>query len=687
MKSKLYQLSQENFETILAYYTITKEKAQKYYDIIIKYKEYTNNYCSNIKELFNYDENILNLKNDLKDYEIITIDYRFNPKNKSSNTINLSNTNFNNLKVEKKINISPIQHNIDKINKFFNLNIQSFQLYVDTIQTSLLQLNQNIEESQIEINNIKNDYYKEKQIFFQKYSEFDALNKKLTLEYTEGERQLIEYSLKKKSLNNEKRKENFLNDINLKIIDKVKNEKTILKKYKSFDNFGKNFNNSTKQKINEIKTKTSSLFHQFEMCLNNILTFYRKSFLIPINQIINQEKEINDKNKFDNLLENNIKEINEQIYNINFDEYKIKVLENNLVNKEEIYEERKSINDALKDFSFDLNDEQREILEEDDVYFIMKKMKNFKHVNKYKYDLNIEEKKLELKNKIDKLTTYSNKKKGIYEISENDWTMIDKFDLNENNKLNNINKIDLIEDKDKNENNNENINKNDINNNLENKVKKDNIKNKINDSLEPATQEDVNYILQEMNIKEYRIYFLTKINNFRAKGAFKMPLKTFNFIVQIFREISKYLIIDNNKENNEINIDMDSTKFLIILSQTFFCMKDDKKVYIQNDLKDEKVFHSIEFWFKMIKISIEKEILISKKNDESIGKEDVEDDIIKRRNSIAFAQIIPQISGMNGFGLNQEEIKKVVIPLINEFNVSPENKEIIINLIDNPNLI
>ena len=687
MKSKLYQLSQENFETILAYYTITKEKAQKYYDIIIKYKEYTNNYCSNIKELFNYDENILNLKNDLKDYEIITIDYRFNPKNKSSNTINLSNTNFNNLKVEKKINISPIQHNIDKINKFFNLNIQSFQLYVDTIQTSLLQLNQNIEESQIEINNIKNDYYKEKQIFFQKYSEFDALNKKLTLEYTEGERQLIEYSLKKKSLNNEKRKENFLNDINLKIIDKVKNEKTILKKYKSFDNFGKNFNNSTKQKINEIKTKTSSLFHQFEMCLNNILTFYRKSFLIPINQIINQEKEINDKNKFDNLLENNIKEINEQIYNINFDEYKIKVLENNLVNKEEIYEERKSINDALKDFSFDLNDEQREILEEDDVYFIMKKMKNFKHVNKYKYDLNIEEKKLELKNKIDKLTTYSNKKKGIYDISENDWTMIDKFDLNENNKLNNINKIDLIEDKDKNENNNENINKNDINNNLENKVKKDNIKNKINDSLEPATQEDVNYILQEMNIKEYRIYFLTKINNFRAKGAFKMPLKTFNFIVQIFREISKYLIIDNNKENNEINIDMDSTKFLIILSQTFFCMKDDKKVYIQNDLKDEKVFHSIEFWFKMIKISIEKEILISKKNDESIGKEDVEDDIIKRRNSIAFAQIIPQISGMNGFGLNQEEIKKVVIPLINEFNVSPENKEIIINLIDNPNLI
>ena len=75
------------------------------------------------------------------------------------------------------------------------------------------------------------------------------------------------------------------------------------------------------------------------------------------------------------------------------------------------------------------------------------------------------------------------------------------------------------------------------------------------------------------------------------------------------------------------------------------------------------------------------------KNDKSIGKKDNEEDIIKRRNTIAFAQIIPQLSGMKGFGLNIEEMKKVVIPLLDEFNVSQENKEIILNTLDSPNLI
>ena len=692
MKSKLYQLSQENFETILAYYKLTKEKSQKYYDYFIKYKEYTNNYCTNIKQLFNNDENISNINNDINDYENITIDYRFNPNNNSNNIINLSNTNVNNLKAIKKINISPIQHNINKINKFFNLNIQSLQLFVDTIHTSLEQLKQNIDESQIEINNIKNNYFREKQTFFQKFSEFDELNKKLRMEYVEGERQLIEYSLKKKSLKNEKEKEeNFLNDINLKIIDKVKNEKNILKKYKSFNNFGKNFNDSTKQKINEIKSKTSILFQKFEMCLNNILNFYKKSFLIPINQIINQEKEINDKNEFDNLLKNNIKEINEQIYNINFDEYKIKILDDNEVSKDEVYEERKIINDTLKDFSFELTEEQKEMLEEDDIYFIMKKMKNFKHVNKYKYDLNIEEEKLNLKHRIDKLTTYANKRKKTYDFSANNSKILEEMDRDKNIKSNNIiniNKINSIKNKKQNENNINNVNENNINNNLENKIEKNNIENNINDLIEPATQEDVNYICKEMNIKEYRLYFLSKINNFRAKGAFNIPLKTFNFLVQIFKEISKYLIVDNNKEDDkEINIDMDTAKLMIILSQTFYCMKGDKKVYIQNDLNTEKVFHSIEFWSKIIKINIEKEILNCMKNDKFIGKKDNEEDIIKRRNTIAFAQIIPQLSGMKGFGLNIEEMKKVVIPLLDEFNVSQENKEIILNTIDSPNLI
>lgn len=116
-------------------------------------------------------------------------------------------------------------------------------------------------------------------------------------------------------------------------------------------------------------------------------------------------------------------------------------------------------------------------------------------------------------------------------------------------------------------------------------------------------------------------------------------------------------------------------------------MKDGKKVYIQNEINTEKVFHYIEFWYNIIKINIEKEIESCLKNDKKIGKEDDEISIIQRRDSIGFAQIIPQLSGMHGFGLKIEEIKKIVLPLIEEYNLSKENKETIMKIVENPNLL
>ena len=70
-----------------------------------------------------------------------------------------------------------------------------------------------------------------------------------------------------------------------------------------------------------------ALFKQFELSINNLLIFYKKSFLLPINQIASQEKEIVDINEFDNLLKNNIKEVDAQTYQLNFDKYNLKVLQ------------------------------------------------------------------------------------------------------------------------------------------------------------------------------------------------------------------------------------------------------------------------------------------------------------------------------------------------------------------------
>ena len=655
MKSKLYRISQENFDTILAYYNIIKEKAEKYYDYIKKYKEFTQSYFLNIKELLNKEENISDLNKNLNQYETITID--FNDKTTNSKNNLLNNGISNNSKIIKDINILPIQHNIDKINKFFNYQIQSLQLFVNSIETPLNQLHHIIDESQLQINNIKSEYLTEKQNFSQKFYEFDSLNKKLKKECLEGEKKLIEYSISKKLINSQDVdiETDLENEANLKIIDIKKNQKIILEKFKNFGNFGKIFNDISNEKLNELKLKTSILYQAFEKCLNYLLIFYKKSFLLPINQITNQEKELNDKNLFDDLLKNNIKEIDEKIYNINFDEYQIRIINKKNEEKDDIYYENENINENLKEY--EIIDEEKRQLNEEDIFFIVKKMYNINFVNKKNYIINIEKEKLKLKDLITKLTSYSKKnKKNSIDINKK------KLDMNNNI----IKNIDLI-------------NENSVNNKKKLKDTNNNYNN--TNTSEEITQEEVNYLCKSMKNKEYRIFILKKINNFRVLGAFKMPLDTFNFFIQIFKEISKYFYIDENK------LDLQIINLTIILTQTFYCLKNEQRVYIQNELNSEEIFHSEEFWKKVIKYNIEDEIEACKKNEKQIGKIENEKSIRARRNSISFAQLVPQISGMLGFGLSKEKVKQIVLPFIDEFNINDKNKKIILKVIEDPNNI
>ena len=95
METNLYKISQENFYTLLAYYRIIKKESKKYYDYIMKYKEFTKDYYLNLKQLFSEEENIFNLQSELNENVTITIDYSSKvPTNKN----NLSYSANNNLK-------------------------------------------------------------------------------------------------------------------------------------------------------------------------------------------------------------------------------------------------------------------------------------------------------------------------------------------------------------------------------------------------------------------------------------------------------------------------------------------------------------------------------------------------------------------------------------------------------------
>ena len=236
MKTKLYELTEENIYTLLSYYELIKEKSEKYYSNITKFNKLTSNYCTSIKNIFNIDEEYLDSDNNIN-YEI----NQTNQTKKFGNTLYVDIVISNNKTIRKKMDISPIENNLTKINKLFKNYINCLGLFIKSTDNLLLSINQNIEKTKRKINNLKNNYSLKKQNFFQKYSEYEELNKKLNMKYFEQEKNLVQYALKIKSLEEEEKESNE-NDINLKIFDSMKYQVEIEQHFKKLGKFGKNFN-------------------------------------------------------------------------------------------------------------------------------------------------------------------------------------------------------------------------------------------------------------------------------------------------------------------------------------------------------------------------------------------------------------------------------------------------------------
>ena len=183
--------------------------------------------------------------------------------------------------------------------------------------------------------------------------------------------------------------------------------------------------------------------------------------------------------------------------------------------------------------------------------------------------------------------------------------------------------------------------------------------------LTPITDEEVKLLESGLKKKEYRIIFLQRLNNYRALGVLDMPQKEFEIIGNFFKIIADY--IDEDK-------DVDSTRFLIILSQTFYLLKDENnkkdKKYLQVFIKGHKFFSDKKFWKEYIENSIKGEI---DKLDKMVKKNNGK---IKRTyNDICFAQILPFSDNMAEFGMPKEVLLDIIEPLYEQYNLTEDMKE------------
>ena len=188
------------------------------------------------------------------------------------------------------------------------------------------------------------------------------------------------------------------------------------------------------------------------------------------------------------------------------------------------------------------------------------------------------------------------------------------------------------------------------------------------------TSDEVWELNKMLDKKQNRIIFIQKLSQFRTRGIFEFPKNEYNILSQLFNKIIKIV------ENEE---DFDSAVNIIILSQTYYILKNTKKEYIQKAIMNNDLFKSKKFWETFVNYSINKEIELSKKTDELNGIKTENDKEKEEKNSnIVFAQIVPMTNNMIEFGLNINIVEEIIFPLIKQYKISPEFSEVVISVIN-----
>ena len=625
MLPDFYKISQENFETNLKYFYITNNKIKYSHQNLNKFKEYSIDYCLKVSKLFKEEHNNLN------DSEIVNADYILINNDDDDKINNIGeNSNF----------LFPVDNSIKRLNNFFDKLVLYLTNFVKNLEKQLKVIEQFLPITKIEASSIKDEFEKQKEIFKSKFNQFQNLNNDLKEIYYKGEKKLIDFchEIKLDGIAYE-------SNATISFSDIVQEQNSILSQYNSLGNYEKEFYDSTNDKINSIQYLISTLFLNYENLSKNILPIFNTQVLSPMNKFEDQNKDLESDLKKDlNFLSNNFKKnIDENNIKLKLDEYNIKVLENNKIKIDKIPEDKKEKEKHKKKDKKEKNEkipnninnnnstDEIFILTDEEIYFIVQNMyQEYDLINKSKYDLKIEAKKLELKRLIMKLLKYGNKIKLLNKLKENKDPEIKRSENNSNNEQKEI------------------------------------------------TKEEIDYLCKEMSNEEFRKYFLKQINNFRALGNLEMPEKIFSYFVQIFSEISKHLFTFEKIEGKKGYInDFNSSKLIIILSQTFYIMKNKEKIYISEELKNIEVFHEPEFWKLIISSMIEKECKSLLENKKLTDKNKIKN----LKEEIYLAQIIPYIGSMKGFRLSKEEIKNIILDIIKDYDISEETSKNIIDVI------
>ena len=188
------------------------------------------------------------------------------------------------------------------------------------------------------------------------------------------------------------------------------------------------------------------------------------------------------------------------------------------------------------------------------------------------------------------------------------------------------------------------------------------------DKIPPITDEEVAEIEKLMDKKINRVIFIQKLSQFRTRGIFELPEREYTVLIKLFNKIIKTI---------EDDIDYDSAINIIILSQTYYKIKDGVKEYLQKEIMNNELFRSQKFWEMYANYSITKEVLNCKISDNA-----EDHDIEESYSNIVFAQLIPMTDNMIDFGLDINVVESIILPFTKKYKFNPELQETVASIIN-----
>ena len=202
------------------------------------------------------------------------------------------------------------------------------------------------------------------------------------------------------------------------------------------------------------------------------------------------------------------------------------------------------------------------------------------------------------------------------------------------------------------------------------------------------SEEEKSELLTLIKKKEFRNIFLISLSKQRTKGRFNRSEKLLNDL----KDILLYILDISEKE-----LDYESAKNCIILSQTFYTEKNNKnnnndsnvnnsnnnnnKIYLFESICNNKWLKSFEFWKGIINYMIIQEIY---KNEEIVkfsSMNEKKEEKIIRYSNIAFSQLLSYTNNMMEFKINKSLIIFIIDDFVKQYQINEKLSEPIYGLV------